>query len=1300
MSVAIKFDKTEDFRRNTGGGGGGTTVSPTTTGPTTPLITIKFLSSPIHSSIFINGNDSSKTTPNVLYYNPKALLNGRVFTVSKSGWESTQKYRVKTIEMTVSGISIATYIVVVDQYLNGKWVNLSKNTLEYVSLDFSLNTSRVPPIEYSETYEVRFLGDVSSDDIISYSTSANTNGFIKNGDDFTISLDVIPGNTNEIGRRESMRPGRIDRLIPDTMPWVKLQSNGVTNYTHLVKYSITDRNNPQPLTIENEFTKTLLPGLTTISAVVNKLAEEISPKSPIVSVSNTSLQYNINDTESLRIPYTSQYSDSIIYVLGNTKRELPKNGSISLSKKDFNSGIGSYILYLQPVSDIVGTGLVKRININVINKSHSPGPDITHITYPENIQGADFKGYNENFIIGWQSVNTNYIEVYVNKKDNEFAIARVSDNGSLTLNVAEILSKGKITHNDSTDKIPFELVLIPFNIGGDEVVEGKTERITVVFDKGELRLKRGQVLFDIQSAFKSQFDISLLKEETSKYLTHYAHFGDGENKVISTWGIDTETFSTYTTGSISLTGSFNESPRQIKEVKSLVLKLYEPLPRNIQPNQQLWLSKIQSVPLIGETIANETIEVDESPLLPCFDCGDGDGDGTGLEIIDDLLSTGETVDKYLGTNAFSLEMLNLKYWDETDYLWNNFIKYSSAVERVENFFYKIQAIEAYDAKYDLLLTTSGSLNAIAVKNEMAGITTTINKLKSGFDAFENKLYKTPDDAFAYPGAGDILSGSSDSSVQSWYTTIIDSATTFDWDNKNALVRNIPQHLIDDSENEDFVLFFNMIGQHFDILSSYTKGITESKKIVHNYDSGITNELIYHMLESLGWDADMGMQSQQLWEYAFGKNVDGSTASAMSGKQRQQEIWRRLLNNLPYLFKHKGTKRALTAVMSCYGIPTSMLTIMEFGGPVDPTVGTTTNFTFDDRTAAISLDGTSSILVPYNQFITTGNKPQSIELRVNTSLKEKQTLITAEDWDLSIIPGTGSLAAIQLYFTGSDTSSLTNYFPFFDGEYTQIVVQRTVSGNEDTYWVYAKEGFNERIRNEVSSTLSITTGASTWANGPDLIIGDGFVGNVDEFRLWSVPLSEANIVNHTLLPDAIDGNDYNSSTEDLIFRLDFEYPKDRSAAGDLDIKNVSINRKYGEDFATAQNFTSITTYPYQYVSYERSVTAVVPATGIGLANKIRFESQTLENYLKFGDTSNVTSFDDAVDSNKLGLFFSPTREINMDILRSLGTFNIDNYIGNPGDEYADGYSELNNLRNYYFKRFDLNIYEYIQLVRYI
>ena len=56
---------------------------------------------------------------------------------------------------------------------------------------------------------------------------------------------------------------------------------------------------------------------------------------------------------------------------------------------------------------------------------------------------------------------------------------------------------------------------------------------------------------------------------------------------------------------------------------------------------------------------------------------------------------------------------------------------------------------------------------------------------------------------------------------------------------------------------------------------------------------------------------------------------------------------------------------------------------------------------------------------------------------------------------------------------------------------------------------------------------------------------------------------------------------------------------------------------------------------------------------------------------------------------------------MDILKAFGDFNIDNYIGDYGDEYKSSYKQLDTLRHYYFERLDnRDIYEYIRLIRYI
>ena len=300
----------------------------------------------------------------------------------------------------------------------------------------------------------------------------------------------------------------------------------------------------------------------------------------------------------------------------------------------------------------------------------------------------------------------------------------------------------------------------------------------------------------------------------------------------------------------------------------------------------------------------------------------------------------------------------------------------------------------------------------------------------------------------------------------------------------------------------------MIGQHFDILYHYIKRLSKSKKTENKFENGIINDLMYEMLSSLGWDADLGLSSETLWEYAFGEHSDGTEISSMSGKSRQEETWRRILNNLPYLYKHKGTKRAIHAALSIYGIPNSMLTIMEFGGPKDTTTSKLVKYTYDDSTSALNINGSKKLTLPLKVY--NGSYPSAVEMRVETNTKQNQTILSSSGWSLDLNYTSGSNANLQLNVLSGSTnySASTEDFPYFNQDYTQLVVNR-ITGSTTTFEVHAKEGFQERIRNAVSA--SVTVGNSNdWNSGSELIVGgdsSDFTGSIDEIRLWTTPLSE-------------------------------------------------------------------------------------------------------------------------------------------------------------------------------------------------
>jgi len=955
--------------------------------------------------------------------------------------------------------------------------------------------------------------------------------------------------------------------------------------------------------------------------------------------------------------------------------------------------------------DISSRGI--NLIINVVDDVYVNVPDIIEVSYPKLVKGADFVGYDVDFDIKWKSVDTTFVRIFVNDSKD---YVQVGPDGNQTFNIKQLIEKFGIDTEENQDIVKIRLKLIPYNIYGTEEITGPEELIPITFDKGDLTIPRDVAVNRIVEGFISQF--SKCEFDDSKYLTHLLHLGNGDNKVITTW--------------VGLPDPSGDAGND-----SLILKLYEPLPTSIQLNQKVWISKIQTEPIF-ETITLTSEDVDYCPPLKGPNFSLEPDNGIGYEMFDTLIASGSVtstslIREYVNKQGIDTNTLNIQYISGSEFLFENFVHFSSAEERVKNFWYKIQLLETYQAKFNESSTSNIELSYIETEDGVVLLTENdliiqfesplipavaiveankqldnINSVIASFDGFEKFLY-TSTNSLAYPKSGSVLVASTDSQSIEWYELTVNNSHTYDVNNVNYLNNNVPEFIREDYQNEDYLLFLDMIGQHFDVIWTYINSLTQLKKLNQHSTIGFSNDLVYQMLESLGWNGKKAFDSQFLWEYALGLNKDGTEKYGRSLKSANEEVWRRILNNLPYLLKHKGTSRALKAVMACYGVPQSLLTIMEFGGPQDPTLGGTSEFTYDDRTAAIKFTGGSEN-ISLNWSEVDGTRPNAVELRVNSQVPGNYGLVKLpEYWGLNVTQTTGTFAKLDFYVSSSGTlySASTSEFNFFNEEYTQILINRTEVNSNSSFQIFAKDAVSGRIRSEASSSVLTITGSTAWEGPGSIYVGEGFSGSMDEFRLWKTPLEEGVLEIHALQPDSISGNSYTSSTEDLWVRFDFEYPKNRHSSGDTQILNVALSTEYGVSYGTCNAFPLITTYPFQYIPYERTVTAKVPSLGFNYSDKIRFEEQTLIGDLSYKVRATKKAFDRApIDSSRLGLFFSPIKELNMDIIKSFGNFNIDNYIGAPADEYRDEYRELSQVREYYFQRLNRDIYEYINLVRFI
>ena len=1074
-------------------------------------------------------------------------------------------------------------------------------------------------------------------------------------------------------------------------------------------------------------------------AVAVILEKEVKFEEPTITLNQIQFDVRVKESDTEKetiIPFITENADYVLVYLSAEKvlRVPATDKQVSLFfQKDFSEVYGPKRVIFVAYSEKFGTG--QKVEAIISYTAINDFPSITEITYADNIDIPSFSDYNIDYSVSYSTFAATSVDVFLKLKDNSLTplFQNQPENGNFIINLKKL--RDSFSNWNGSDKIT--LVFRPYNRGGVEELIGNDYEVSTQLIFPSFEIDETIIQKSIYDAFNETL-VVIEPEKDSKYLTHLANFGNNEQILISSWETDDFTLSTKTEdeiGNIVVTNVVN----------SIILKLYTPLPANVVENSTFWITKLMSNPLIETVVLTEQDDIKCPPLKgPNFNIEVDfvKGQSTNFESLDNLIFSTETtssaklVSTYLSSSFVNTDDLNIEYISGSTYVWNNFVHFSSAKERVDNFVYKVQLVELYEslivsASTDVYSIGNAAFTAsVASQQEVERQKLKKDQLINGFDGFEKTLFTSS--SLSWPHINKTTRYSSTTSeVESWYNNTIELAENYDVNNYNWVQNNIPQYIVNNEENQSFLLFLSMIGQHFDNIYFHTKSIEKSRGLGYKSKNGISDKLLFDTLKSLSWDAKNLSADSKLWNYTFGLDSEGNEKETNPAKQRTNEVWRRIVNNLPYLLKHRGTRKGIYALLSCYGIPSSNLSILEFGGPevTDTNKG---KLLMDNITTVLNMVSGSSIEVEWKNT-DKNRKPDTIELFVKPEIAGNYQLISGSGWNISVSTTTGSAAlkygtvSLNVSQSTNSQSLSTDLLPIFNGRYFGIEVSRLTGSSSDvTMSLFLKQVEGERTIFDYSGSLKLNQ--SNWESGSTIRLGNNFTGSVDEFRLWSTPLDKERFFEHVSFPEMINGNSYSSSTEDLYFRLDFEYPKNIALTSSMinvdtniyfsssltrnDLEDGTTSITSGSTILSLNNSavysasvyypTSITSYPYQFEAVDRSVVLEIPNVGSSRysTNKVRFEEQTLVSDLSSKARATKKAFDQSpIDSNRVGLFFSPTKELNLDIAKSLGGFNLDNYIGDPSDVYKSEYNSLDSLRKYYFERFDgRDIYQYINLIK--
>jgi hypothetical protein len=803
------------------------------------------------------------------------------------------------------------------------------------------------------------------------------------------------------------------------------------------------------------------------------------------------------------------------------------------------------------------------------------------------------------------------------------------------------------------------------------------------------------------------------------------------------------------------------------ELPSLYIKLYEPLPSNFTLKDTFWLVESISEPFSFNVNTEFIAEnVSDTTLL------------RGPNINIELTETTNLTTPYLNLNTLlssnvSSSYQQLQSWLEeksieitVDYNdFSNFVHFSSANERLENFKYKLNQIQTIQNDIDDINGLNISSSVFYTSTSVITLQNQLDTLIQKLDGYEYFLYYESG-SNSWPKTNStkpyINSAVTTSAALNWFGSIdytsqyyggqILDADNYDINNRDYIWNNLPEFIKEDSQNFNLELFISMLGQHYDYIWTYIKDITDITVADNRIDYGISKDLVADTLRNFGIKLYTNSRNQEdLYLSLLGIDSNAgtlpSTGSYMINNYVTasqytipdndivKETYKRLNHNLPYLLKTKGTRRGLRALINCFGITDTILKIKEYGGnkkDLDIIEQITPKFNYASSLNTES-QGSSYILIPgipsYKQYLDSGSNdtyPDTLEFRFkldSSNILPTQSILESSNNNqiIKVTYISESYANINFGLSNNSNPSYSTpiALPLYNDDWWTLNLTRETGSlsRSNTFYSNTPQTYTLTIGNKDSNGIQYLESCSIYRDGlinsnfiyswidSELYPGGinstyPFIGSIQEFRYWvgSIPIN--NFKDHILNPQSIVFNNVSGSYNNLIFRAPL--------GSELDINvgiQTSVHPSNTASFwagVTSSNYNVYSSYITNHETYLINTPNIGSITEIDekvrIANPNLVPGNVLTPYISI---QKPEIFPITTDLNIVEVAISPQDSINEDIISQLGSFNIDEYIGDPRLNSSNTYPALDELRNFYFKKYSdsQNVFDLIKLLSY-
>lgn len=178
----------------------------------------------------------------------------------------------------------------------------------------------------------------------------------------------------------------------------------------------------------------------------------------------------------------------------------------------------------------------------------------------------------------------------------------------------------------------------------------------------------------------------------------------------------------------------------------------------------------------------------------------------------------------------------------------------------------------------------------------------------------------------------------------YVSDLLDIAESTDLTKSNLMVRFLTSESISDFDTvprcdgireetagQKMNRTLKIYGREFDEVKRYTDGIAFANTVTYNKINNTPDQTLKNVARVLGWELTSSIADNDLLNDYL--NVGNSTYSGesrgLSPAEAEIELWRRIIMNTPWLWKSKGTRKAVEFLFKFIGTPEGLVAFNEY-----------------------------------------------------------------------------------------------------------------------------------------------------------------------------------------------------------------------------------------------------------------------------------------------------------------------------------------------------------------------------------